>query len=229
MSATRSTLLLPIAILAVGLVAPARPVTAGTFVTFTTNLGAFDVELYDASMPTTVANFLGYVNSHTYDSTIIHRSTTYNPADIQVVQGGGYVLAATNLAPVVTGSSIALEAGSSNLRGTIAMARGSATNSATSQFYFNARNNPGLDGNYAVFGSVVGTAGLAVLDALAAVTVYDASPQLGAPYAELPLLQPSLQVDSLVLVQSVVAVPEPSTLVLAATGLAACACRRRTR
>jgi hypothetical protein len=140
------------------------------------------------------------------------------------------VLAATNLAPVVTGSSIVLETGSSNLRGTIAMARGSATNSATSQFYFNTQNNPGLDGNYAVFGSVVGTAGLAVLDAFAAVTVYDARPQLGTPYAELPLLQPSLEVGSLVLVQSVVAVPEPSTLALAAAGLAAWACgRRRTR
>lgn len=52
----------------------------------------------------------------------------------------------------------------SNLRGTIAMARSQAPNTASSQFYFNLadRNAGGLDGDYAVFGSVIG--GLDVVD-----------------------------------------------------------------
>ena len=109
------------------------------------------------------------------------------------------------------------------------MARGAATDSATSQFFFNVQSNPALDGNYAVFGNVVGSTGLAALDAIAAVTVYDASPQLGSAFAELPLTAPSLAAGSLVLVNSVgvVPVPEPSAAILAAAGLAAAACVRR--
>lgn len=201
---------------------------AGTVVRFDTNLGAFDVELYDSAMPITVANFLSYVNAGSYTSSLIHRSTTYNPADIQVVQGGGYVLANNTVGSITTFPPIILESGTAtNVRGTIAMARGAATDSATSQFFFNVQSNPALDGNYAVFGNVVGAAGLAVLDAMGAVPVYDASPELGPPFAQLPLTAPSLAASSLVLVNGVSVVPEPSAAILAAAGLAAAACFRR--
>lgn len=203
---------------------------AGTFVRFDTNVGVFDVELFDTAMPVTVANFLAYVNAGSYTSSLIHRSTTYNPADIQIVQGGGYALANNVVDSIPTVPSIILESGTAtNVRGTIAMARGAATDSATSQFFFNVQSNPALDGNYAVFGNVVGSTGLAALDAIGAVRVYDASPQLGPPFAELPLTAPSLAAGSLVLVNSVgvVPVPEPSAAILAAAGLAAAACVRR--
>lgn len=203
---------------------------AGTLVHFDTNLGSFDVELYDSSMPITVANFLVYVNSQRYDSTIIQRSTTYNPADIQIVQGGGYALVSgsNQLVPVLTDPPIILESGTAtNVRGTIAMARSAATDSATSQYFFNVQDNSALDGNYAVFGNVIDAAGLAVLDAIGGVPVYDVSEQLGPAFSELPLLAPSLDVSSLVMVNSVVAVPEPSTMMLAAVGIAAAACGRR--
>ena len=211
------------------LLAASLPATAGSLVRFATNVGEFDVELYDAAMPITVANFLTYVNADRYDSTIIHRSTTYNPADIQIVQGGGYLLSGGQLLPVTTDPPIVLESGSAtNVRGTIAMARTSAPNSATSQFFFNVQSNPALDGNYAVFGNVVGAAGLAAIDAIGAVPVYDVSVQLGAAFTELPLLNPSLDPSSVVLVQSVNVVPEPTTLALSIAGLtAAAACRRR--
>ncbi len=131
-------------------------------------------------MPTTVANFLAYVNAGSYASSIIHRSTTYNPSDIQIVQGGGYFISANQVLSIPTNAPIILESGSvGNIRGTIAMARGAATNSATSQFFFNVQSNPALDGNYAVFGNVVGAAGLAALDAIGAVPVYDCTAQLG--------------------------------------------------
>ncbi|MEI6636809.1 MAG: peptidylprolyl isomerase [Planctomycetota bacterium] len=211
------------------LLAASLPATAGSMVRFATNVGEFDVELYDAAMPITVANFLTYVNADRYDSTIIHRSTTYNPADIQIVQGGAYLLSGGSLLPVTTDPPIVLESGSAtNVRGTIAMARSSAPNSATSQFFFNVQSNPALDGNYAVFGNVVGAAGLAAIDAIGAVPVYDASVQLGAVFTELPLLNPSLDSSNVVLVQSVNVVPEPTTLALAIAGLTAtAACRRR--
>jgi peptidyl-prolyl cis-trans isomerase A (cyclophilin A) len=69
-------------------------------------------------------------------------------------------------------AAIALEVnkGLSNLKGTIAMARSSELNSATSQYYFNLADNVALDtssGGYAVFGKVV--AGSEVLDAMASI------------------------------------------------------------
>ena len=211
------------------LLAASLPATAGSLVRFATNVGGFDVELYDTAMPITVANFLTYVNADRYDSTIIHRSTTYNPADIQIVQGGAYLLSSGSLLPVTTDPPIVLESGSAtNVRGTIAMARTSAPNSATSQFFFNVQSNPALDGNYAVFGNVVGATGLAAIDAIGAVPVYDVSVQLGAAFSELPLLNPALDPSNVVLVQSVNVVPEPTTLALTIAGLTvAAACRRR--
>ena len=174
-----------------------------TIVRFTTNLGTFDVELFDDTMPVTVANFLRYVDSSRYDSTIIHRSTTYNPNTIQIVQGGGFALTGSGLSYVATDAPIPLEASGRNFRGTLAMARTEDLNSATSQWFFNCTDNPGLDSNYAVFGRVVGNSGLAVLDAMASVPVYDASVQLGGVFSELPLIQPSLDVSSLILVSKV--------------------------
>jgi len=210
---------------AVMLVAGSAP--GGTIVRFDTNVASFDVELYDTAMPITVANFLSYVNAGSYTSSIIHRSTTYNPSDIQIVQGGGYFISANQVLSIPTNAPIILESGSvGNVRGTIAMARGAATDSATSQFYFNVQNNPALDGSYAVFGNVVGAAGLAALDAIGAVPVYDCTVQLGAAFSELPLTAPSLDASSLVMVNSVPE-PQPSAMILAVAGLAAVAFARR--
>lgn len=83
------------------------------------------------------------------------------------------------------------------------MARGSALGSATSQFFFNLQDNAPLDGNYVVFGEVVGDAGLAAIDLLGGVPVFDASVQLGPAFGELPLTSPSLDPGSLVIVSSV--------------------------
>lgn len=209
----------------------ARPAFADTIVTFTTNLGTFDVQLYDTQVPTTVANFLSYVNAGSYTNSIFHRSTTYNPADIQIVQGGGFVLNGLQIDPIATAAPIPLEAGLSNLKGTIAMARTAAPNSATSQWFFNVTDNPALDpspGNdgYAVFGAVIG-GGISVIEAIGAVPVYDLTVQLGATFSELPLLNPALEPQNLVMVNSIVPVPEPTTVALALTGLLGLAALRR--
>ena len=203
----------------------ARPADAGTIVRFTTNLGTFDVQLFDEQVPTTVANFLGYVGNGAYANSIFHRSTTYNSADIQIVQGGGFALVTTpttaSLDPIATADPIPLEAGLPNLRGTIAMARTADPNSATSGWFFNVQDNPALDSGYAVFGEVIGD-GLTVLDAIGSLTAYDARPDLGGAFGQLPLLNSALEVQNLVLVGNVVAVPEPSTLALGLMGLMMC-------
>merc|ERR1719158_1970851 len=85
-------------------------------------------------------------------------------------QGGGFD---TDMKKKQTKSPIKLEAkaGRKNKRGTLAMARTSNPDSATSQFFINTVDNRSLDypsnGGYAVFGKVVG--GMDVVDAIAKV------------------------------------------------------------
>lgn len=125
-------------------------------VVISTNLGSLVVELLPEAAPLTVLNFLQYVNAGFYNGTIFHRLEPNF-----VIQGGLYL---TDLkAKAGLGPPISLESnkGLSNLNGTIAMARTSEPDSATSQFYFNLADNLGLDfqsassPGYAVFGRVV--------------------------------------------------------------------------
>ena len=129
-----------------------------------TNLGTLTLELNPTAAPLTSTNFLQYVNDKFYDSTIIHRIVT---SGIFVAQGG-WLTPAPAVQPGQR-AAIALEVGKglSNVKGTIAMARSSDLNSATSQFFFNLADNTALDtanGGYAVFGKVI--SGSSVLDAL---------------------------------------------------------------
>jgi cyclophilin family peptidyl-prolyl cis-trans isomerase len=149
---------------------------------FSSVAGDFDVLLDSAAAPKSVENFIAYANQGLYDGTFLHRSTTYNANDIQIIQGGGYgVNSSREIYTVPTFSPIALEAGASNRRGTLAMARQSAPDTATSQWFFNLRDNSSLDpspGNpgYAVFGRVLG-GGMRAVDLLGSVRVYgDVSP-----------------------------------------------------
>ena len=169
---------------------------------FESNMGDFDVLLDSIAAPRSVDNFSAYANRGAYDVTIIHRSTTYNPLDIQIVQGGGFELVGNTLPPIPSDPPIPLEAGRANALGTLAMARTSDPDSATSQWFFNVTDNPGLDFNYAVFGSVLG-AGQNVIEAIGAVPVYDASIALGPVYGQLPLLADSISIDSLVLINKI--------------------------
>jgi peptidyl-prolyl cis-trans isomerase A (cyclophilin A) len=135
---------------------------AAPTVKFQTTLGEFVVEVYPDKAPKTVENFLQYVKDKHYDGTIFHRVIGNF-----MVQGGGYMF---SLSEKSTRGPIPLEAnnGLTNDRGTIAMARTGNPNSATSQFFINVVDNPGLnapkpDGHgYAVFGKVV--SGMEVVD-----------------------------------------------------------------
>jgi peptidyl-prolyl cis-trans isomerase A (cyclophilin A) len=136
------------------------------FVEMTTSKGDIILELDRGRAPVSVKNFLGYVNDGFYKGTIFHRVM-----DGFMIQGGGF---AQDMKRKETKSPIANEwqNGLKNDIGTIAMARTSDPNSATSQFFINVNNNasltppPGRGVGYAVFGKVV--AGMDVVNAIKA-------------------------------------------------------------
>jgi cyclophilin family peptidyl-prolyl cis-trans isomerase len=131
-----------------------------------TTKGDITIELYPDKAPISVENFLSYVNEKFYDGTVFHRVIKGF-----MIQGGGLN---TDLQEKTTKDPIQNEAknGLKNKRGTLAMARMPEPHTATSQFFINHADNPGLDygqaadgWGYCVFGKVV--AGLDVVDAIA--------------------------------------------------------------
>ncbi len=134
-----------------------------------TTLGNIIIELYPDKAPVSVENFLKYVDDGFYKGTIFHRVIK----DF-VIQGGGFT---QEMVQKPTRSPIKNEAsnGLKNDRGTIAMARTTVIDSATSQFYINLKNNDFLNHRdnspqgfgYAVFGKVV--EGMDVVDKIGSV------------------------------------------------------------
>ncbi len=126
-------------------------------VKLTTNFGDITLELNAEKAPITVANFLQYVVKGFYDGVIFHRVI-----DGFMIQGGGFD---TNMKQKATDAEIKNEAnnGLSNDAYTIAMARTSIPDSASSQFFINVANNDFLNHTaptssgwgYCVFGKVV--------------------------------------------------------------------------
>jgi peptidyl-prolyl cis-trans isomerase A (cyclophilin A) len=155
-----------------------QSVFAGPKVEFKTTMGNFVVELDDVKAPKTTANFLNYVKSGFYNGTIFHRVI-----DGFMIQGGGFT-ADLNQKP--TDAPVASEAqnGLKNNRYTIAMARTSDPDSATSQFFINVNDNAALDypnamGNgYTVFGKVI--SGTQTIDAIRKIpTMVAPAPRMG--------------------------------------------------
>jgi cyclophilin family peptidyl-prolyl cis-trans isomerase len=137
-----------------------------------TTAGNIVLEMYEDESPISVQNFLEYVDSGFYTDIWFHRIV-----EGFVIQAGLWYLDPENPqqllfkdtnAPIVNESSNGL----SNVRGSVAMARTSDPDSATSQFYINLVDNAGLDYangtvGYAVFARVV--SGMGVVDEMAAV------------------------------------------------------------
>jgi peptidyl-prolyl cis-trans isomerase B (cyclophilin B) len=131
-----------------------------------TNKGNIRIELDEAKAPTTVANFLSYVEKGHYDGTVFHRVIKGF-----MIQGGGF---APGMSQKPTDAPIQNEAnnGLKNNHYTIAMARTSAPHSASAQFFINTTDNDFLNfksespngWGYAVFGKVV--SGQEVVDAI---------------------------------------------------------------
>jgi peptidyl-prolyl cis-trans isomerase A (cyclophilin A) len=142
---------------------------SATTVRVITSLGDFSIELFDNFTPITVANFLNYVNSGSFDGTAIHRSI---PGF--VIQGGwlSFNEATNKLDQIAVDAAIQNEPKFSNTRGTVAMAKvGGDPNSATSQWFVNLADNSadldGQNGGFTAFGRVIGD-GMTVVDNIAA-------------------------------------------------------------
>jgi len=183
----------------------AIPLRAGTLVQIRTVFGDLQVELYDRDKPVTVRNFINYIQSGRYQNNISHRLV---PGF--VVQAGGFTLTTNGTSAITTFAAITNEFGVgkfySNVYGTLAMAKTSDPNSATSQFFINlADNSASLDstnnsGGFTVFGHVIaGTNVLNVINNFQNYTgtqtsnlVANVSGTLGGNFTTCPLLAPSL-------------------------------------
>jgi cyclophilin family peptidyl-prolyl cis-trans isomerase len=147
-----------------------------------TSMGTIKIELYPDKAPITVKNFLQYVDDKYYDDTTFHRVIP----DF-MVQGGGFPpgdIARNREKPGVR-PAIKNESynGLFNQRGTVAMARTPAPDSATAQFFINVKDNDFLDKakaqdgvGYCVFGKVI--EGMDVVDKIKTVPTQNLSEQL---------------------------------------------------
>jgi cyclophilin family peptidyl-prolyl cis-trans isomerase len=169
-----------------------------------TSMGAIKVELDAAKAPITVKNYLGYVDDKFYDGTIFHRVI-----EDFMIQGGGFEAGLKDAKSAndikskqkKTRDPIKNESGNglSNTRGTIAMARTPALDSATAQFFINTVDNSGkLDRpRYCVFGKVI--EGMDVVDKIRKVKtkaiVIDGEPVMANVPAETILIKSVRRVD----------------------------------
>ncbi len=122
-----------------------------------TSVGDITVELFKDKAPKSVENFLAYAQSGYYNGTIFHRVIKGF-----MIQGGG-LTPDMNRKPTKAPIENEANNGLKNTRGTLAMARTSDVNSATSQFFINTVDNAALDYKgskpetfgYAVFAKVI--------------------------------------------------------------------------
>jgi peptidyl-prolyl cis-trans isomerase A (cyclophilin A) len=158
---------------------PATAADPAPKVKLATSMGDIVVELNPDKAPKSVANFLQYVREKHYDGTIFHRVI-----DGFMIQGGGFT---ADMVQKPMRAPIPLEAtnGLKNDKYTLAMARTSAPDSATAQFFINVKDNamlnaPQPDGHgYAVFGKVV--EGQDVVDKIKAVATGNKGPYQNVP------------------------------------------------
>lgn len=147
---------------------PARPFGAWIFAAGESII----VALHNTATPKTVENFRAYSFYGYYNGTFVHRTLSNF-----IIQGGTFGPASATAAPnqwasVATAAPVPNEPGLSNTRGTLALAKLSGDrDSATSGWFLNLANTnaSNLDyqnGGFTAFGSVVGSYGLAVMDAI---------------------------------------------------------------
>lgn len=176
-------------------VAPAPPALTnppmtGPRLLISTAFGDITVQLDSAHAPKSVANVLKFVKAKHYDGTVVYRV-----AAGFVIQMGSWEahMKGRGYKPV----PVPLEAnnGLHNLRGTVALARAEAPDSAGPEFFISLADNTdqldhksddaGNNTGYAVFGEV--TSGMEVVDAIGKVAVGDDGPIPGQAPVE-PIL-----------------------------------------
>ena len=127
--------------------------------------GEMYAELYHDVAPVTVKNFMDLVRSKFFDGLIFHRVI---PGFM--IQGGGYTPDFEQKEAKSIKGEFRANGFKNDLKhekGVLSMARTSAPNSASSQFFIMHACAPHLDGQYAAFGKVY--EGLDVVDKIAVV------------------------------------------------------------
>jgi len=159
--ATVVVILLVVSLVTVYVLKPGSQSSVGSNrILLVTTMGNITIQLYD-DMPITAGNFKNLTQFGIYDGTLFHRVAT-SPA---VIQGGD----AGPKGIVVPTIPDELPNKHRNVRGSVAMAKTSSPNSASSQFYINVNDNLYLDSNYSVFGKVI--SGMEVVDTIKNVPV----------------------------------------------------------
>ncbi len=126
--------------------------------------GTIKVELDADTAPITVTNFVQLAQDGFYDGLTFHRII-----DGFMIQGGdpnGNGTGGSDAKIKGEFSSNGVENDISHVRGVISMARSSAKDSASSQFFIVQQDSTYLDGDYAAFGHV--TEGMDIVDAICA-------------------------------------------------------------
>ena len=117
--------------------------------TIETSKGTMKVALWEDKAPNTVINFVHLANSGRYDGVEFHRVITGFMAQTGDVEhkggygGPGYTI------PAEFDDTL------THVRGVVSMARGSAPDSAGSQFFIMLATAAHLDGSYTAFGEVI--------------------------------------------------------------------------
>jgi peptidyl-prolyl cis-trans isomerase A (cyclophilin A) len=181
-------------------------VANATVVEIRTSFGPIEVNLFDNETPKTVNNFLNYLDGGKYANNLVHRSV---PGF--VVQAGGFSFnGGFPIVRVENDPAIENEPKLSNVRGTIAMAKSSNPNSATSEWFFNTANNANsLDvadnaGGFTVFGQVLGD-GMDVVDQINALSSITFEGLNNFPIQNEVAGQP-ITADNLVLISDIVVI-----------------------
>ena len=125
--------------------------------------GKIIVRLDSKTAPLTVQNFLNLVNEGFYDGLTFHRIIKGFMVQGGDPQGTGMGGSTNQIKGEFASNGVINNI--KHVRGVISMARSSAPNSASSQFFITHQDAPHLDGEYAAFGKV--TSGMEVVDKLA--------------------------------------------------------------
>jgi cyclophilin family peptidyl-prolyl cis-trans isomerase len=153
-----------------------------SYVVFETSLGDFTIEVDSLAAPVTATNFLRLVDDGFYDDLIFHRVLRRAVVQIGVLNADGE-MQGLYIPPIKNEADNRLHNG----RGTVAMARGDAPESANTEFFVNVKDNWNYNfqnytragHGYAVFGKVV--EGMDVIDAISTLETH----RLG-PFREMP-------------------------------------------
>jgi cyclophilin family peptidyl-prolyl cis-trans isomerase len=160
-------------------------------VTLTTSMGTIVMELNPTAAPITVNNLLSYVSKGFYTQTLFHRVI---PGFM--IQGGGFTTGMAQKTDTAAAIKLESQNGLLNTRGQVAMARSSAADSATSQFFINVVDNSFLNytssasPGYAVFGKVV--SGMDVVDNMVKVSTTTLGSHQNVPITDV-LIQSATQ------------------------------------